>query len=161
MATDHDDLRPEVKEAQKQSLEALQTASTPVRERGHRCQCPGGIIAEELVVQVVPPCADEFPGPTPFPDCTGTERAFVLHRVRSLNTGPEPETWTGQLPGSGSYAIQAICEYFAANSCHTSSAETPIRVHAQGHGAALRPITPHLMPPFSPRGPLVLKECVT
>lgn len=70
MATDYDDLRPEVKEAQEQSLEALQTASTPgamsavleVEESEDTAAgAPAGeIIAEELVVQVVPQGADEF-----------------------------------------------------------------------------------------------------
>ncbi|GGI02774.1 DUF4193 domain-containing protein [Arthrobacter liuii] len=70
MATDYDDLRPEVKEAQEQSLEALQTANTPgpvsatlELDEGDALDSDvpaGEIIAEELVVDVIPQRADEF-----------------------------------------------------------------------------------------------------
>ncbi|MBT8159769.1 MULTISPECIES: DUF4193 family protein [Arthrobacter] len=70
MAADYDDLRPEVKEAQEQSLEALQSANapTPMRavlevEAGDELESegPGGeIVAEELVISVVPQGSDEF-----------------------------------------------------------------------------------------------------
>ncbi|MBT2588562.1 DUF4193 domain-containing protein [Arthrobacter sp. ISL-95] len=69
MATDYDDLRPEVKEAQEQSLEALQTANAPtaksavveLEESDEPDTAPAGeIITEELIVEVVPPRQDEF-----------------------------------------------------------------------------------------------------
>ena len=70
MATDYDDLRPEVKEAQEQSLEALQSTSTPsaakatleVEESDELdSSVPGGeFVFEELIVDVVPQGADEF-----------------------------------------------------------------------------------------------------
>ena len=70
MATDYDDLRPEVKEAQEQSLEALQTASAPTAmtavleveesDEPNSSTPAGEFIAEELVVAVVPPQEDEF-----------------------------------------------------------------------------------------------------
>lgn len=70
MAADYDDLRPEVKEAQEQSLEALQTANAPdpvsaVLELEGSDELDTGvpageIVAEELVVDVIPQRADEF-----------------------------------------------------------------------------------------------------
>ncbi len=70
MATDYDELRPDVKESQSNSLEALQSANatdarTVVLELdqadGLDQDGPGGeFIAEELVVQVVPQADDEF-----------------------------------------------------------------------------------------------------
>ena len=71
MATDYDELRTEVKESQNDSLEALKSANAPdpqsvVRELDatddmDSTGVPGGeIIAEELVVQVVPQREDEF-----------------------------------------------------------------------------------------------------
>ena len=71
MATDYDELRTEVKESQNDSLEALKSANAPdaqgvVRELDaaddiDSVGIPGGeIVAEELVVQVVPQREDEF-----------------------------------------------------------------------------------------------------
>lgn len=71
MATDYDELRTEVKESQNDSLEALKSANAPdprsvVREldaadEEDSIEAPGGeIIAEELIVQVVPQRKDEF-----------------------------------------------------------------------------------------------------
>ncbi|GAB3533505.1 DUF4193 domain-containing protein [Arthrobacter tecti] len=70
MAADYDELRSDVKESQEQSLQALQSASAPtaksvVREldetEGLDAEGPGGeIVAEELVVHVVPQGNDEF-----------------------------------------------------------------------------------------------------
>ena len=71
VATDYDELRTEVKESQNDSLEALKSANAPdpqsvVRELDatddmDSTGVPGGeIIAEELVVQVVPQREDEF-----------------------------------------------------------------------------------------------------
>ncbi|WAP50678.1 DUF4193 domain-containing protein [Arthrobacter sp. ATA002] len=71
MATDYDETRPEVKDSQDRSLEALQSANAPdarsvvtaleetdVLDEG---LVPGGeIVAEELVVQVIPQAEDEF-----------------------------------------------------------------------------------------------------
>ena len=70
MAADYDDLRPEIKEAQEQSLEALQTASAPGSvsavlelegsDEPDTSVPAGEIVAEELVVGVVPQGADDF-----------------------------------------------------------------------------------------------------
>lgn len=71
VATDYDELRTEVKESQNDSLEALKSANAPdaqsvVRELDatddiDSVEIPGGeIVAEELVVQVVPQRDDEF-----------------------------------------------------------------------------------------------------
>jgi hypothetical protein len=71
VATDYDELRSEVKESQNDSLEALKSANAPdansvVRELDaandmDSVGIPGGeIVAEELVVQVVPQRDDEF-----------------------------------------------------------------------------------------------------
>jgi hypothetical protein len=72
MATaDYDELRTDVKETQEKSLEALKSANAPdarsvVRELdapddADALGVPGGeIVAEELIVQVVPQAADEF-----------------------------------------------------------------------------------------------------
>ena len=72
MATaDYDELRSDVKETQEKSLEALQSANAPdalsvVRELdapddADTLGVPGGeIVAEELIIQVVPQAADEF-----------------------------------------------------------------------------------------------------
>ncbi|MFJ4210775.1 DUF4193 domain-containing protein [Paenarthrobacter sp. NPDC089675] len=70
MATDYDDLRPEVKEAQEQSLEALQTAKAPTAmtavleveesDEPDSSTPAGEFIAEELIVNVIPPQEDEF-----------------------------------------------------------------------------------------------------
>ena len=71
MAADYDELRTDVKESQDKSLEALQSANAPdalsvVRELDapdsvDDLGVPGGeIVAEELIVQIVPQAADEF-----------------------------------------------------------------------------------------------------
>ncbi|MFH5879334.1 DUF4193 family protein [Arthrobacter sp. NA-172] len=70
MAADYDDLRPEVKEAQERSLEAVQSANAPTPMRAVLevegsddldTEGPGGeIVAEELVINVVPQGRDEF-----------------------------------------------------------------------------------------------------
>ena len=70
MATDYDDLRPDVKEAQEQSLEAAQSVKGPnalsavqdVEETDDFDGIgPGGeIVAEELIINVVPQGHDEF-----------------------------------------------------------------------------------------------------
>ena len=71
MATDYDGLRPDVKEAQEQSLEAAQSVKGPNALSAVQAveetddfdgSGPGGeIVAEELVINVVPPKGqDEF-----------------------------------------------------------------------------------------------------
>lgn len=71
MATDYDEVRSDVKESQDRSLEALKSANAPdarsvVNELDEADALdegltPGGeIVAEELVVQVVPQGRDEF-----------------------------------------------------------------------------------------------------
>ncbi|MBT1003948.1 DUF4193 family protein [Paenarthrobacter sp. DKR-5] len=71
MATDYDEVRSDVKESQDRSLEALQSANAPdarsvVRELDEADALdewitPGGeIVAEELIVQVIPQADDEF-----------------------------------------------------------------------------------------------------
>ena len=71
MATDYDEVRSDVKESQKNSLEELQSANAPdassvVRELDGSdamddAIVPGGeFVAEELVVQIVPQAEDEF-----------------------------------------------------------------------------------------------------
>ncbi|MFC8523526.1 DUF4193 domain-containing protein [Pseudarthrobacter sp. NPDC057230] len=70
MASDYDEVRPEVKESQERSLEALRTENTPdahsvARELDEAdtvdgIELPGDFIAEELVVEVVPQKEDEF-----------------------------------------------------------------------------------------------------
>jgi hypothetical protein len=71
MAADYDEVRPDVKESQENSLEALQSAHVPdarsvVRELDEAdvmddAIVPGGeFVAEELIVQVVPQAEDEF-----------------------------------------------------------------------------------------------------
>ncbi len=70
MATDYDEVRSEVKESQEKSLEALRAANTPdarsvVTELEEAdsvdgVDLPGDILAEELVVEVVPQKEDEF-----------------------------------------------------------------------------------------------------
>ena len=71
MATDYDEVRSDVKESQDNSLEALKSASAPdarsvVTELDEADALdegltPGGeIVAEELVVQVIPQGKDEF-----------------------------------------------------------------------------------------------------
>ncbi|TAP39081.1 DUF4193 domain-containing protein [Arthrobacter sp. S39] len=71
MATDYDEVRSDVKETQDRSLEALQSENAPdarsvVNELDQADALdegltPGGeIIAEELIVQVIPQAADEF-----------------------------------------------------------------------------------------------------
>ncbi len=71
MATDYDELRTDVKESQDKSLEALQSANAPdALSVVHELDAPddvdglgvpgGEIVAEELIVQVVPQAADEF-----------------------------------------------------------------------------------------------------
>ena len=71
MATDYDEVRSDVKESQDRSLEALQSANAPdarsvVSELDESdalddAMTPGGeIVAEELIVQVIPQAADEF-----------------------------------------------------------------------------------------------------
>lgn len=70
MAADYDELRTEVKESQEQSLQALQIAGAPTARGvvldldetdGLDAGGPGGeIVAEELVVHVIPQSNDEF-----------------------------------------------------------------------------------------------------
>lgn len=70
MASDYDEVRPEVKESQESSLQALRTENTPdarsvVRELDEAdtadgVDLPGDFIAEELIVEVVPQKKDEF-----------------------------------------------------------------------------------------------------
>jgi hypothetical protein len=71
VATDYDEVRSDVKESQDNSLQALQSANAPdarsvVRELDEvdafdDMISPGGeIVAEELVVQVIPQAQDEF-----------------------------------------------------------------------------------------------------
>ena len=71
VATDYDEVRSDVKESQDRSLEALQSENAPdarsvVNELDQADALdegltPGGeIIAEELIVQVIPQAADEF-----------------------------------------------------------------------------------------------------
>ncbi|WP_024366995.1 DUF4193 domain-containing protein [Arthrobacter sp. TB 26] len=71
MATDYDEVRSDVKESQDRSLEALQSANAPdarsvVRDPDEsdamdEAMTPGGeIVAEELIVQVIPQAGDEF-----------------------------------------------------------------------------------------------------
>ena len=64
MASDYDEVRPDVKESQESSLEALRTENTPdarsvVKELDEAdtvdgVDLPGDYIAEELIVEVVP-----------------------------------------------------------------------------------------------------------
>ena len=71
MATDYDEVRSDVKESQDRSLEALQSANAPdarsvVRDLDESdaldyAMTPGGeIVADELIVQVIPQAQDEF-----------------------------------------------------------------------------------------------------
>lgn len=71
MAADYDEVRSDVKELQERSLKALQSANAPdarsvVNELDEADALdegltPGGeIVAEELIVQVIPQAADEF-----------------------------------------------------------------------------------------------------
>ena len=71
VATDYDEVRSDVKESQDRSLEALQSANAPdarsvVRDLDEsdamdEAMTPGGeIVAEELIVQVIPQAGDEF-----------------------------------------------------------------------------------------------------
>jgi len=70
MASDYDEVRPEVKESQESSLEALRTENTAdarsvVRELDEAdtvdgVELPGDFIGEELIVEVVPQKKDEF-----------------------------------------------------------------------------------------------------
>ena len=71
VAADYDEVRSDVKELQERSLEALQSANAPdarsvVNELDEADALdegltPGGeIVAEELIVQVIPQAADEF-----------------------------------------------------------------------------------------------------
>ena len=70
MAADYDELRTDVKENQEQSLQALQSASAPTAKSvvleldetdGLDANGPGGeIVAEELIIQVIPQANDEF-----------------------------------------------------------------------------------------------------
>ncbi|MET3368517.1 DUF4193 domain-containing protein [Arthrobacter sp. M2012083] len=70
MAADYDEVRSDVKESQESSLDDLKSANAPDARSvvleldqadGLDQDGPGGeIIAEELVVQVIPPAADEF-----------------------------------------------------------------------------------------------------
>lgn len=70
MAADYDEVRSDVKESQENSLDALKSANAPDARSvvleldqadGLDQEGPGGeIIAEELIVQVIPPAADEF-----------------------------------------------------------------------------------------------------
>ena len=70
MASDYDEVRPEVKESQESSLEALRTENAPDARSAvmdldeadtvDGVQLPGDFIAEELIVEVVPRKKDEF-----------------------------------------------------------------------------------------------------
>jgi hypothetical protein len=71
VATDYDEVRSDVKESQDRSLEALQSANAPdarsvVREQDDsealdEAMTPGGeVVAEDLIVQVIPQAEDEF-----------------------------------------------------------------------------------------------------
>lgn len=70
VAADYDEVRSDVKESQESSLDALKSANAPDARSvvleldqadGLDQEGPGGeIIAEELIVQVIPPAADEF-----------------------------------------------------------------------------------------------------
>ncbi len=71
MASDYDEVRPEVKESQERSLEDLQTANAPdarsvvteleESDAFDEGLTPGGeIVSEELIVQVIPQGRDEF-----------------------------------------------------------------------------------------------------
>ncbi|WP_369744489.1 DUF4193 domain-containing protein [Paenarthrobacter sp. AMU7] len=70
MAADYDEVRSDVKESQESSLDDVKSANAPDARSvvleldqadGLDQEGPGGeIIAEELVVQVIPPAADEF-----------------------------------------------------------------------------------------------------
>ncbi|BCW45196.1 DUF4193 domain-containing protein [Arthrobacter sp. StoSoilB5] len=70
MAADYDEVRSDVKESQESSLDALKSANAPDARSvvleldqadGLDQEGPGGeIIAEELIVQVIPAAADEF-----------------------------------------------------------------------------------------------------
>jgi hypothetical protein len=71
MAADYDEVRPDVKESQENSLEALQSANAPdarsvVRELDEADAMDdtvvpeGEFVAEELIVEVIPQAEDEF-----------------------------------------------------------------------------------------------------
>ncbi|WP_334170954.1 DUF4193 family protein [Sinomonas sp.] len=71
MATDYDELRPDLRESQDDSLEAVKSANAPdprsvVRDldgddSGDSSDLPGGeILSGELTVQVIPQGEDEF-----------------------------------------------------------------------------------------------------
>ena len=100
MASDYDEVRPDVKESQESSLEALRTENTPdarsvVKELDEAdtvdgVDLPGDYIAEELIVEVVPPKKDEFVcsscflGPPPVPTGQGERRTRLLPRMRGI-----------------------------------------------------------------------------
>jgi hypothetical protein len=69
--TDYDELRTDVRETQEKSLEALKSTNAPdalsvireldAPEDADALGVPGGeIVAEELIIQIVPQAADEF-----------------------------------------------------------------------------------------------------
>lgn len=71
MTADYDELRSDVKETQDKSLEALKSANAPdarsavreldVPDDADAPGVPGGeIVAEELIIHIVPQAADEF-----------------------------------------------------------------------------------------------------
>jgi hypothetical protein len=94
VATDYDEVRSDVTEAQAKSLEALQSASAPdarsiVRELDGADAMDDVIVlgwefvAEELIVQIVPKAEDEFTcyscsGPAPLPNLPRNERPHLL-----------------------------------------------------------------------------------
>ena len=100
MATDYDEVRSDVKESQDNSLEALKSASAPdarsvVTELDEADALdegltPGGeIVAEELIVQVIPQGADEFTCSSCFlvrhrSQLAREQWPVLLHRVRRL-----------------------------------------------------------------------------
>ncbi|MDQ0769402.1 hypothetical protein QF031_002151 [Pseudarthrobacter defluvii] len=101
VAADYDEVRPDVKESQERSLEDVQSVKTPdarsvVTELDEADALdegltPGGeIIADELIVQVIPQAADEFTCYScflvrqPVPAGAREQRPFILRRVRRL-----------------------------------------------------------------------------
>ncbi len=93
MASDYDEVRPEVKESRERSPEALRTENTPDARRVAReldeagtvdgIELPADFIAEELVVEVVPQKEDDFPcsSSATVPAGQGKGRQRLLHRM--------------------------------------------------------------------------------
>jgi hypothetical protein len=110
VATDYDEVRSDVKESQDRSLEALQSANAPdarsvVRELDEsdaldEAMTPGGeIVAEELIVQVIPQAEDGFTcyscswsgtGPSSHAKETATRTASSAKASAQLLPMPEP-----------------------------------------------------------------------